>query len=41
MTAMSTQQLNAWNRPFLDGRSNNADVEQPRAGWRVGLSINL
>lgn len=42
MTAMTSLQLDAWNRPFLEGTEGPpARIEEPRKGWHVALSINL
>jgi hypothetical protein len=38
---MTPLQLDAWNRPFLNGDEGSPEIEQPRPGWAVGLSINL
>lgn len=39
---LTSLQQDAWRRPFLDGaRHNEPRVDEPREGWRVGLSVNL
>jgi hypothetical protein len=43
MPAMTALQQAAWQAPFLtdDLQQLPPRIEEPRRGWRVGLSINL